>query len=856
MVDLKLLKKRGIDYHGLRKLLAPDDHKSTTPEKEETKTKDDKVAKLKLLIRNRIAAGRESNITGYKHIHAIDLAWETPRRQISTTLLSSMMDKTWNPNMQTTLEAWGFDLNQVLEEVPDPKSPNKTIKRINAPAFTQVFVPLVKAYTSIRVAKLMNDRRRSPFMRYEPARSTALSRIQCETVTARVEMANQHYDYWQSYRQATLQMCLYGSCYIFPKEEWHEVCHETTAEDPLGRVAEYKTTEYKDGQPELEGEKRYERVEKEGIRHKTPHPSRTFADEAHPPSSFNTDTGGEFGGYWEIVRFRDVRNNPRFYNKDRVTLGSTEWWTRPSTQVYFSTVYNTCTINPPVLPTQTEADRESRMADNVYTQHMDDASVALTHYFQKLIPSEFGLGDYDYPVWFRFVVASDDTILYAAPLPYCPVIYMGYDADELRASSANSSLALECLPFQDQLSNLMTQYLLSVRQNLANVTFVDSNIAKQTGILNSLRNVGRRLAEINWIPFDAKKYLMGQTDVSKAFQSWRIPPQDTNGIIQAMKLVLDTLERVLVMSSQEVAQAATHEQTRAEIHSIEGAKSTRLMATGIPIDQAIEAGKRQFYYGLMAYGEDEMFAQVPLDRAMTLDMKAQLVKLGFTFEENDADIVKAQRLNVRVKKEALMLEAFASSTNGEDQARSVEAGQAMLQTLVGLLGSPLYQNIGPDQFLLLINLSAQLMGYPRDFKLKNMGGWDNGVMQQVQQMLMQLQQAMRQEMQQGIVPIMDGLKQASDAIEKNQEKVEQSFENQDHQIKDLAQKTGSEQKDLAREQKSLESQLAQIIKFIDKAPKLLSSPQIIAPDAQINVGANGGNAPRKGGQAATVVATA
>ena len=721
-------------------------------------TTNEKITEWKYRMRLRIQSGRENNIVNHKVPHALDLAWEVPFRQVSTTLLSSMIDHTQSQeSVERTLKAWGFDLSEVMEEYVDAKNPTKTLKRVSVPAFFQIFVPLVRAYVTIRLAKIMNDRKRIPFFKYEPALNNAVNRLRCEAITGRVEIMNQQYDYWSRVRQAVFQMLHYSQSFMFPIEEWHEESQE--APPPADMEPPDPRLRYNADKD------RYETVTREGLRYHMPHPSRTFIDMAHAPSTFNTDTGCEFAGYWRVVRYRDLRNNPKFYNTDKINIGATEWWSSPFTQTFFSTVYNQCTIKPPVVTLSDTKDRETQLAENYYTQTMDDISVVYTEYFEKLVPSEWGFGDYDYPLWFRFVVAADDTILYAAPLPYSPVIYYGYDADDAR--SQNASLSLEILPFQDHFSNLMTQYLLTVKQNLANATLVDSDIMEEKA-MKRIRNLGNRLYQgLNFFSFSGRKHRMAQHTTPNAFLSFKFPPLDSNSIVQAMKVVLDTLERVLAMSSQELAQAATHEQTREEVRHIAFSTSSRLQFTSTPVDLARDAMKRQIYLGLMAYGEEQFWTQVPLDKTMT---RQDLMSLGFTFDENEVQVAKNRLLTVRVNKGALMLEAFSSNRDGEDRINNTEGGMAMLNVLQGLVASPLAPTIGPDQFIQLINLSAQLMGFPREFKLNNMGQqWDepagpNG--ETTQQMMLKLVQDMHdqiiKETQQGLKPVLDGLKKVTE----------------------------------------------------------------------------------------------
>lgn len=791
MVDLQLLEKRGISAEKLKKILAPTDTSDASRSPQyvvKEASRKEKIANWKLRMRQRIISGRDNNLAKHKTYHALDLAWETPFRQISPTLLQSMIDRDpSSTDVQNTLKSWGFDLAEVIEEIPDPKNPNKSVKRVNAQAFVQIYIPLVRAYVTIRLAKIMNDRKRIPFLKYEPAINNAINRLRCEALTNRIEMMHQQYDYWTDVKQAVFQMLHYSQCFQFPVEEWHEEVHEVDKETVKNTGGGLKGIRKKETDG---GETVYEHVEKEGLRYHMPHPSRTFIDTAYRPSTFNSDSGCEFAGYWKVMRYRDIRRNKRYYNTDKVSIGTNEWWASPLATAFFQTVYS-CSLSFPSIATESN-DRETRMSENYYNNSMDDMSVTYTEYFEKLIPSEHGFGDYDYPVWFRFAVAADDTILYAAPLPYSPVIYYGYDADELREQ--NASMSLEVLPFQDQFSNLMTQYLLTVRQNLSNATLVDGDIVPE-GFLKTIKNLGQRLyTTVNFFKFSGREQRLRQNNVPDAFQSFKFTHLDSNAIVQAMKVVLDTLERVMVMSSQELGQAATHEQTRAEVHVIQSQTSTRQAFTAAPVDSARDAMKKQLYHGLMAYGEEEIWTEVPMDRTITKEI---LDEIGFTFDENEMQLVKNRRLTVMVKKQAIALESFAANRDGEDRIQAIEGGTAMLKVLQQLARGPLAPNIGPDQFLSLINLSAQLIGFPREFKLQNMGDtWDQPVgpngetMQQVmQQQLSQVMEQVKADTQEALVPIMDAQKELAQRDERFERQIAMlsaAIQNQNEQRLPLA----------------------------------------------------------------------
>lgn len=765
---MDILSDHGLTHENLKSWFSEDPASVKLLSKEQAAA----VSELRNHIRSRVQQGRDWNLTNHSVYHALDLAWDAPFRQITPTLLQSLMslDATDEKGeVAKKLEGWGIDLKSVIQEVKDPKS-NKTIKRVNVPAFFQVFVPLVRAYVTIRWAKIINDRRLIPFFKYEPAIDTKKNRMRCEVITSRVEVMARQIGYFEVMKQSVFQMLHYGTCLQFPVEEWY-------SEEQLVRDNDEAKPAAKDGDEETEtvsivepvpettkttssGGKTKKIVVKEGIRYHMPHPTRMFWDQAHRISTFNSDTGCEYAGYWRVLRFRDIYTNTAFWNRDLIPMGTSNWWDKAYT--YFNTVYK-CAVNfpsPGPAPEGTK-DREANMVSNFYSGANNlDHTVMLTEYVEKIVPKAWGLGTYEHPVWFRFVVCGDSgTIIYAAPLPYCPVISYSYDADELREQ--NASLSLECLPFQDQFSNLLTQYLLTVQHNLTNMTLIDKDQVDE-GVIDQIENT----SAMRWVRrvivrFSGRKSMKAQQSTPNAAQSIAFQQLDSQGIIQAMKIILDTLERVLVMSSQEVAQAASHEQTREEIRNLQDSTSSRLTFTTTPVDLAGEAWKRQLYSGLMAYGDEAFYAQVPYETPM--DKKA-IEDLGFTVEDDGTETEKMRERKVTVKvkdKTAIAIESFASSRDGNDRVNNVESAVAMATFVRDIANGPYGPVIGNDQFVRITNEIAKLAGFPRDFKLVNKApnGEPPTPEQQKEEAKKQLDQII-QMAEQAIVPkIFDALKQ-------------------------------------------------------------------------------------------------
>lgn len=672
MIDLDILKDHGYTQAVMKSAFT-------------AKKPSDKIKKLTDKMRNRIQEGVSRSLRDHKLYYSLDLAWNAPLRQISPTLLHSLMNKeSDDKSVASALESWG--VSHLVEDHVSAKG--ETTKALNLPRFYQIFVPLVKAYVTIRWARIFNDRNLVPLFKFEPQKSTQENRVKGEVVTDRVQLISQQYDYPTVLSQSIFQMLHYGYCFQFPKESWH-------SEKQLERDS--------DG-----GEK--ETYTKEGIRYHSPHPARTFWDVAHRPSSFNSDTGCKFCGYWTIKRYADVKNNPHYYNTDKVTAGSIDWLTtNPNFGLYVNSGYSGV-VN--FLKKETGSllmDREKEI--QYYSSEHDDHSVLVTEYFEKLNPKKVGLFDYDYDVWFRFCLAQDDTVVYAEPLPYCPAIYYGYDSNELQ--TINPSLSLEILPFQDHVGNMLTQYLLSIKQNLTNLTFVDEDqVGSET--IDEINDAGQNMySTLNFVGYSSRKARVGQHDADKAFTSFKFPQQNTQEVMNGVRSILDILERVLVLSAQEVGAAASHEQTAEEVRSIASYTSNRLQFTSSAVDRAMYAWKNQIYNGLMAYGESEFYAQL-----QTPITRERLETLGFTVEDADEGISSKPVVAVR-DKTAMSLDSFTSVRDGMDRINNTSSANVMSQLFGAAMGNPMVaQVVGPEQAVGLLNQIFELAGVPRDFRLK------------------------------------------------------------------------------------------------------------------------------------------
>lgn len=746
MVDLKILEERGLTQENLKKWLHKDLHNYPANHGYAPESQDSDEGRRAMMV-NRIARrvqeGRDRNLTNYRVYAAINECWNTPFKQINPSMVRALLDSDPNDSsVQDQVRQLGMEFSEVISVTDDPKSAGKKVARFNAPAFYKVVVPLARSMATVRWASIVNNRMVVPFLKAEPSVSTALNRLRGEVLTGAFEDMNRWYDYQTDYKQSALYMLKYGISIELPESEWNTELQETQDETLARKDAENVIL--------LDESNRMTRLVKQGLKYFHPHPTRCFWDRSHGLSSFNTDSGCDHFGYWKIKRMRDIRYNPAYWNTDQVSVGAGAYWWQGA-GAFFNMVYGGCAMNWPSFSTSgSDNDRETKLLFNTYSRDYDDMSVQVTEYFEKLIPKDNGLGDYEYPVWMRFVLAGDNTILYAAPLPYCPVLYAGYDSDEYE--DQNSSMVLEAMPLQDLFSNTLTQHMYSIRQNLANLTFIDEEATpdKDKTWLDQIKGLGEKMIRgLNIFTFSSQKWRRAGINNREIVQSFTFPKLNTQESIQALKLIMDMLERVLVMSSQELAQQATHEQTREEVRHIATSTSNRLQFTSSAMDRMMEAKKIQLYQALMAYGEDEMYAQVPTGSDVTPEL---LAELGFTVEEAPSEPTsntKPQNYQ-KIRKSSLKLPyvSFVANRDGQDRFDNVQGGQAMMQFLGTVVRDPNFVSAtGMQQILELTNMAIEQLGFPRDFRLKFTGQTPQAQQQELQGVIAQMQQAMDQRMQ-------------------------------------------------------------------------------------------------------------
>lgn len=733
MVDIKLLRSRGISAGDYRKIFTaePADYPK-------------RVRALVNLLRTRTDDGYRMCLNNWRQYAAIDMACETSFQQTTPTLVRHILSKNLSANDTIgLLKDWGLSQNELFKkQVVDGQEQEV----LDPPIFYKVLVPLVTAYLTGRHARLFNERV-PDFLKFKPARQTATQRIFCEVWSGIIESTSRDFGYPATFRQAILNTLKYGVMLAFPREQWY--CESQLIDEGNGPV---------------------KKTIKEGIRYTITHPSKSFSDLNHPLPSVNTDTGTEFGAHWDVRPYSDILDDRKYWNRKKIFCGS-NWMKFPGTGSFFSEFYP-CTLSFP-MPNFGGYDRTDKKA--WYNNRSDrDKAVFLTEFFMKLKPSDWGLGRYEnkklastynYPVWHRFTLAGADTIIYAEPYAYNPIWFMGYDYDYNAAR--NDSLALQLIPWQDNLGNILTNMLYASYRNLMNLTFYNNQVVDPKQIERLQASGFKQFAGGNFVGFDPLAHAVGRHDAEKVFHNVTFSQTNIQEMLTMVNLLLNILDRVQQFSAQESGAAGSHQQSVPEIQGTREATSNRVTFTGGFIDEGTDAWKRQLHDANLAYRDPEFTVQVS---ANIPDIERHLEEMGFKIQDRDAE-----KFSISGHKRLLRLEQFAASNEGQQPDRSEKVAQSIFQAITMIAQQPdLHQKVGARNILKMIETATILGGGPEDFRVPYDEGTGDAVPQNVVQAIQQAQQATLKAIQQSqIAPAAQHIQQIEQQVQAMQQTLEQ-----------------------------------------------------------------------------------
>lgn len=741
MVDLEVLEAMGSTQNRLREIFTarpPSEAERAGLSKEEV-DRNDQACKLRDQFESDINRRFSENINyalqSYQTYSAVDLAWDAPP-----------INKETYPLM---IYAQGrLDLGQCAKTLRDlpcvdkytTKDAKGNIVSINLPKFFEVNFNLVRSVITRRLAAQANKYTALfPYYKYEPRSTTTVGKLRADILSQVMDIMADQFDLRHHDVQVLRDAMLYAHSVDFVRARWE--VEKQTIFDP-------------DINPELRSKDNPEFktiITKEGVGWVNPHPSRIFWDNAYPLSSINTDTGCEFIGYWDVVRYGDVYNNPVFWNRTTISYSATIVQLFSTYAQYFSQYY--CTITPPCQQNELDLSAPNDRLNNIglYSQDMQSSSMILGNYYRKIIPKDWGIGDYPYPVWLRMIIAGDKTVVYAEFLPSRPACYDGINENDSRQQSI--SIAMELLPYQDQMTQLLSLLMYTLQSTNIRVLAVDLDVCTEDQVKQMRADVRglNKVPSVMVFEYSGTKYRELGLNVKSVIDLIQTQPGNAiTMIFQAMTQLVQLSERLMALSPNELGQPAPREISATETTMMAGTTETMYGFISDAHDEFRAAKKQILYESYIVCGNQNL--RVPVMNRYT---RATIQKAGFEIVDEDVEMyvdpAEPAYYTVIGTKGKLLYNYVFTSRDGALRPVNTQAANTLVQML-GILQNPvIMQKIKPDKLYEIVNEIFRLSGAGVDLKLELEEGEPNTMgpdkQQQIEQALAGLTQNAEQERQ-------------------------------------------------------------------------------------------------------------
>ena len=692
MVDLDILNEMGCSQRRLMEIF-------TTTDRSEAEWKIRE--KFEKLLADRVNDGVKQCARHARLHQAVDMAWDsTPIQKESVSLLMYAQGKIDLPKFVGRLK----ELNLVDEYCK--KNEKGEIVDVDIPKLVDVRLNLVRSYVTRRMAAQSSRfANLYPNFRYEPRSTSNVGKLRADALSQRVEIMSDQYGYRHLGDQCNRDMFLYSHTIVIPT--WD-------------REVQWRK---KDG-------KLVAKATREGVDWRKPHPSRVFWDRSAPLANINTDTGPAWIADWDIVRFGALRQT-EYFNLNVVRNSSTLQGVVGDFPEFFGYYFDPAVIQFPSSYgyTSGSASNDRTLQAGTYSTADDDKGVVLTRMAARIIPKDEGIGEYPYPVWLRLTGANDNTIVHAEFLPSLPACYGGINEHDDRL--VNPSFALELLPYQDAGTNILNHLILHMKASLFQLWAIDTDSIDEK-IKESLKKAvsgGNYFQEPQMLYYSASKLRELGITVDQAIKVIKADLKaEINAAFGQLLQLLSVCDRLMVMSQNEIGQAAPREISAREVTEIASTTDTVYSFIGNGIDELRNAMKRVCYESLIAQSTSEMV--VPVIGSYT---KKTVERAGFTILDEDEDGEgdgSPRPATIVGSVRGLEYEYLFSSRDGAERASNPQGAQVLVQLANMVVSSPvLAQKLGLERLFDLYNEIFRLSGAAFDLKMELKEGEDSSLQQ-------------------------------------------------------------------------------------------------------------------------------
>jgi hypothetical protein len=653
--------------------------------------------KLQDLIQSRVHEGIYHSCKRHSLYLAVDLAWDSlPINKFTIPLLQYAQGKINIETCSQKLESIDPNLTQQFCEYNDEGK----IKDINLMRLYEVNVSLIRSYVTRRVAaQVSRFSNMYPYFRYQPRGTDTQSKIRAEVLSQRVEIMTEQFDYRHLYEQVIRHMFMYGYSVLFPSEAWTREVH-------------WRLTKGITGEEELEAF-----VEREGVCFINPHPTRIIWDNSAPLHNINSNLGPSWIGYWDIVRYSDVRDNPEYWNMNEIVYTNSLHGLVNTYKDFFASYYDPTTMSFPKTGDDYAFQNERTSQTGVYAAEERDKSMFLSTIFMRLNPKAEKLGDYPYECWLKLVVASDETVIHAEWMPSLPAIYGGMNQNDDRM--ANPSMAHDLMPYQDQMNNITYAMLHQMKVSMFKILAIDQDALDEDTkeyLKASLEEdtfyqkpkalfySGAKAADLG---IDAANFI-SVVDVSKELS------QGINQSLQALFQLLNLVERLMILSPQELGQPAEREISATEVSEIANSTNTIYTFISEGIDDMRAAMKKMLYEHLVGCSTTEF--NVPIKGRFKAD---SVRAAGLDVDDSgDQDELPKGR-NIIGFPTNLVHEYLFSSRDGGERQRDTQSAQTLAQLFQQVIAMPdMAKQLGKERVFQILNEIFRMSGAGYDLRLE------------------------------------------------------------------------------------------------------------------------------------------
>lgn len=819
MIDFQILRKHGTTNERLKEIFT-----AVAPQDTEVLTEDDRRKReLDVAQKNKVEERIQSRLSeqilhcvkNYKTYAAVDLAWDS-------NVLTGL-------NLPLLQYAQGrIKVESCVQQLQALPNADKYLARndkgeatgINLPVFLDVECNLVRSFVTRRLAAQSNKYSNLwPYYKYESRSTGPVGKLRADVMSQRADIMADQFGYREHDKHVYRDMFLFAHSVDFVRTGW-EIDRQLAARPAIEELASEE--------PEVE-----EEIVREGIGWVAPHPSRVFWDNAYPLVSINSDSGCEYVGYWDVRRYKDVASNPAYWNREAISYGSTPWlWTIFSSYEAYWNQYYTQVLPPPSaqltrVPVNDIAGANDRsMNVGVYNAQMPDSAVFVTEYYEKVIPAHFNCGTYPYPVWTRFTVAGDHTVIFAEFLPSSPGAYCGLNESENR--QVNVSFAHDLIAWQDQMNNLINAMILTVKEELVKVFGVDTDMVSDEKVLKQLDS---HFQGNNWpskpllLKYSRSQAMDEGIKPDKAFEIAETRAgQSLTSILQAMIRLVDLVEKLNAMSPAEMGQPAPREITATESNEMSATTQSVYTFISDAIDSFHAAKKRIIYESVVSRQQGRIRLPVINRYSAQTIKKAGFQEIPDEIEDSSQEVSRRTVIGTASK---LAHDYIFTTRDGSERPTNVQAANTLVQLLAQLVSIPIVlQGMGKDRLFAMVNEIFLLIGAGFDLRLELDEGEDNSMgVDQIEQIAQQVQQLAQMTTQ------------LAQAVSQNTERIGTSEKSQGDLVEKVA--------ELADRVKQQAQQLAIALTRTDQKPRPEIQYKEAPPDVQRQIEADQGYVPSK-----------